>query len=1047
LLNFDEKEVKIVEYWRKNDINRKVREKGKGKKKFYFLDGPPFVTGDLHPGQVWVKSIKDAFLRYKRYRGYNVRDRAGYDVHGLPIENKVENLLKVKSKKDIEETIGVEEFIKQCKNFVDSYHGRMDKDYERFGISLDFSDPYIPSKMEYMEKEWKVFKEISDKGYLYKSKKTTPFCPHCQTAVSPNGNEIVYSDSEDPSLYVRFKVVNNKSGLVLEPDTYLLIWTTTPWTLVSNVAIAANPDERYVLVSNGQYNLIIAKARMERVAAALNANLIVKQEFYGSELKGLYYESPLKSKVPKQGDMEDYHKIIFSKEFVTMDEGTGLVHIAPGHGPEDYKLGIENKLPIFSPVDESGFYTKDAGAYSGLKVPDEANSVLLKDLEEIGAVVAKSTIKHQYPHCWRCDNKIVFIATEQWFFNVQKIKSKLIKENDKVHFHPESAKDIMKGILLNSPDWTISRQRYWGTPIPIWKCSNPSCGHNTIIGSIEELKMHAKDKEEIERLNDLHRPSVDRIVLKCEKCGSDSFRIPDVLDVWVDSGIAFRASMNEDEFKLFFPIDMIAEGPDQFRGWFSCLLKLSVFTSGKKPYQNVLVNGWLVDEHGKQMHKKLGNYLPLETIYSKYGVDPFRFWSLEHTPWLDLPFNQNEISDAVKTVSIVYNISNLIKEYSELLNYKPSFKKRISLSNLEIADKYIISRLESTILFATELIDSYKLFEAVSAMKEFLVEDYSRFYLKIAKKQILYSKKARAKKVLDILSYVTSRMLVLLSIIIPFSTESVYLELFNEKESIFLEDWPKPNKRFIDNILEKEMRIARDSISALLSAREKSNIPLRWPIAHETLEVRSQEAYNAVEKFSLIIKELTNAKELEIKQNANIKEEIKPVFSNIGPDFKEKAQAVAEALSSVNPEELKRSIDEHEYYPLHTSKGEVNITSKHFIIVSRVENPNAVLFNEGVAYVSNEISKELKEEALIREFERRIQLMRKEMQLKKKDIIELSYDALPELADIIERNKREIAKTINADKIKNKIEGDYKEFKIDTLEVKVQIKISTGSRY
>ncbi|MCL5433495.1 MAG: isoleucine--tRNA ligase [Candidatus Marsarchaeota archaeon] len=1045
MLNLNEKEVKIIEYWKKNDINNKVRQKLKGNKKFYFLDGPPFITGNPHPGAVWVKSIKDMYLRYKRYKGYNVYDRAGYDVHGLPIENKVEALLQVKSKKDIEATIGIEEFINKCKEFVQSYKGSTDKDYERFGISLDLSNPYLPSNMDYMDVEWNIFKKIFDNGYVYEGRKTMPFCPHCQTAVSQGSSEIVYSNSNDPSIYLKFKVV--KSGkMALDNNTYLIIWTTTPWTIVSNVAIAVNPEERYVLAFSNDENYIIAKARFDKVVAAIDKSLIVKAEFYGSELADIYYVSPLEEKVPEQKEMRRYHKVILSKEFVTMDDGTGLVHIAPGHGPEDYKLGIANKLPIFSPIGADGAYDEHAGAYKGLKVPDDANKNVLNDLEMLNTVLAKGNITHSYPHCWRCNNKIIFIATEQWFFNVQKIKRKLMNELHKIKFYPKEAEERLSTVIQTSPDWCVSRQRYWGVPLPIWKCSNSKCRHYNIIGSFSELKGRSKNKAYTESIKDLHRNYVDKAVISCEKCGSDAFRIQDIFDVWFDSSIAFRASMNEDQFNESFPIDLILEGTDQFRGWYSSLLKSAVFAYKKAPYKNLCINGFMLDEHGKEMHKSLGNYEPVEDIYSTYGADAFRLWTSGHTPpWADLLFSKSELNDAVKAVSIIYNISNLIKEYSEMFDYKPAHNKRISAKNLDISDQYILSKSESLLQYIDEKMSNYELYKAVAALKEFLIEDYSRFYLKIVKKHILYGSKADARRILNILSYVTYRMLISLSIVAPFVSESVYLELFNSKESIFLEDWPKVNKKFINKELEDEIKIIKDAISALLNAREKSNIPLRWPVANETIEVKSQSAYNTTEKFSLMIEELTNAKHLIIKQSTGIKAEIKPMFAKIGPEFKERAKVVADALVASDPEVLREAMNRGGVYDMHTEKGTVRITPEHFIIVSKVEKPDAVLFKEGMAYVSKELSAELKEEALIREFERRIQLMRKSLMLKKKDYIILKYSAVKELSDLIEKNKRTIIKTINAKKIlgiKHEESSEaLKEFEIDGLPVKVIIEV------
>ncbi|MCL4404815.1 isoleucine--tRNA ligase, partial [Candidatus Marsarchaeota archaeon] len=582
MLDLNANELEMLAYWKEKDVLGRLRARNKGRKPFYFLDGPPYVSGQLHPGQMWVKAVKDISLRYKRMRGYDVRDIPGYDVHGLPIENKVEKKLELKSKQDIENKIGVEEFIKQCKAFVDEGIGMMDNDFERFGITLDFANPYIPFKMPYIEAGWEMFKRISDNGLLYSDTKATLYCPHCQTSVSQGTMEAEYMQDNDPSIAVPFKVVKNssKARISLEDGSYsLLIWTTTPWTLPANVTIAVNPKELYELAKFGDRNLIVAKKRLDAVSAMLGESAIILEEFYGSELEGMEYASPLEENVPKQKELRKYHKVVASEELVTMDDGTGLVHIAPGHGMEDYRLGKSKGLPIFSPVNGDATYNDDAGKYKGLAVPAEANKAVMDDLKAMGALLYKGSITHSYPHCWRCDSKLIFIATPQWFFNIMKVKKKLLSENSKVIWHPKEAMGWQADVLKNSPDWCISRQRYWGIPIPIWQCDK--CGETAVIGSLKELREKAENPNVVEKLGDLHRPYIDAVKLKCHKCGSEMSRVKDVTDVWFDSSIAFRASIDsESDFKKLFPVDYIIEGKDQLRGWFSGLLKISVLAYG-----------------------------------------------------------------------------------------------------------------------------------------------------------------------------------------------------------------------------------------------------------------------------------------------------------------------------------------------------------------------------------------------------------------------------------------------------------------------------------
>ena len=560
MLDLIKSEEEVLSYWKEHDINAKVRARNKGNKPFYFLDGPPFVTGDLHLGQVWTKAFKDMVVRYKRSRGFDVVDRAGYDTQGLPAENLVEKRLRITSKKDIEETVGIENFIKGCRELIDYYMSRWENDFERFGVSLDFSRPYLPHTNEYMEGEWALFKAIDQRGYLYQGKKTTAYCPHCECVVSQGSMEVEHSEEKDPSVFVTFKVDGARSKgakAQLGGETYLLVWTTTPWTLPANVAIAMAPQTMYVVARIRGKDMILAKGRLDQVSSLLGESAVVLKEFYGSELEGLGYVSALEGKVPEQAELRKHHKVLPAPELVTGDEGTGLVHIAPGHGLEDYAMGMKNKLPIFCPVGADARYTAEAGAYNGLKVPSDANAILLSDLEALGALEYTGELSHSYPHCWRCHSKLIFIATPQWFLNVQKIKRKLLAMNERISWHPEEARAWERDLINSSPDWCISRQRYWATPMPIWICGK--CGERTVIGSRLELEEAALDKDYVRAMTDLHRPYIDKVAIRCAKCGGEGRRIKDVLDVWFDSGTSFRLSLSESEFDRLFPVDFVVE--------------------------------------------------------------------------------------------------------------------------------------------------------------------------------------------------------------------------------------------------------------------------------------------------------------------------------------------------------------------------------------------------------------------------------------------------------------------------------------------------------
>ena len=449
MFDFIKNEKEILTYWKEKNINEKIKNNLKDRKKFYFLDGPPYVSGNLHPGQIWVKTIKDIFVRYKKLQGFNVHDRAGFDVHGLPIENKVEKSLELTSKKDIEIKIGIENFIKYCTEYVNSLLPDLTNEFIRFGSSLDFNNSYLAYKNSYIESAWSILKTLNEKGYLYSGIKPMLYCTHCGTVLAQGTLEVDYSDETDTSVFVEFKinVENSKPKILMDDKTYLLIWTTTPWTLPSNVAVAVNPKELYVKIKLQNKSLILMKSRLDYILSLIDQNSIIEAEFFGSELNNLFYLNPLESKISKQKELRNFHKVILSEELVSSTEGSGLVHIAPGHGLEDYNIGIANNLPIFSLVDLNGKYTDEAGTYSGLKVPFDANIKILEDLKAIGVVVATTKLKHSYPHCWRCKEKLLFLTTKQWFLNIQSVKNKLISENRKVQWHPKEGQKWLEDVL------------------------------------------------------------------------------------------------------------------------------------------------------------------------------------------------------------------------------------------------------------------------------------------------------------------------------------------------------------------------------------------------------------------------------------------------------------------------------------------------------------------------------------------------------------------------------------------------------------------------
>lgn len=1038
MVNLNEREAKILEHWKSIDIYKKMAVLNKGAKPFYYLDGPPNAYG-LATHHMWVYTIKDIMLKYMRYAGYDVHDRPGFDVHGLPIENRIERKLNFKSKDDIEK-FGVDNFIKECKNYVDAEIVGSIELLKRFGVFMDFDNVYIPYRSHYISKGWGIFKRMYEKGLLYRDLKPLAYCSHCGTVLSMNGPEVEYADEKDVAIFVRFKVRKSEK-LDLPPKTYLVIWTTTPWTMPTNMAIAVNPSARYVLVeADGGVNYIVAKDRLDEFSKVTNLSTIIKKEFSGTELDGTYYESVVEKQVPLQKTFNKYHKVLMSEKFVTVTEGTGLLHVAPGTGPEDYTLAKANGVGVFSPIDKDAKYTADAGKYAGVSIPAEANEAIMNDLKQSGDLLFVGEITHSYPHCWRCHSKLIFRSTDQWFINIAKMKKKMLKENQKIRWVPEFGQKWFADAIESSPDWCISRQRYWSSPIPIWICEK--CGEMEVLGSVEEFMERTGRKERPKDL-ELHRPLIDNVVFKCKKCTDGQMkRVIDIFDVWYDSGSAHTGSLSDEEFNRLYPVDWITESFDQIRGWFMTLMRTGVGAYGKTSFKSVLIGGWMKDELGGRMHRSHGNAVNPEDIIEMASVDGWRMFCTSKPRWQDLKLKEADIVEANNNVITLHNVSELVKEFADISGLDLKAVKKPGVAKLRIEDKWILSRLNTLIESVNTNMKAYLIDTAVNDVRYFLLEDFSRFYLKIAKQRASEASKGEMKRLANLTGYVLKNLVILASIIVPFSSEYIYQNLYKQHETIFMEKWPKQNKKLLDKDLEKNMEIAKECITALLSSREKAQISLRWPVSSGTLELTSDEAYSAVERLSTIIEDNTNAKKLVLKRITGVKEEVRPAFAKLGPSFKEKAAEVADALKKTDASELKKAIDKDGYYRLHTDKGAVDIKPEHFTVVQMVEEGDAVAFKYGKAFVEKTLSPELKDEALVREFQRRIQMIRKEMNLKKTDKIIVNYESVGEVNKAVSKTAKSVKKYLNASQLGNRIEAgaDTKEFEIEGEKIKVSVK-------
>src|SRR3989344_2580632 len=765
-------ENEVLDFWDKNKIYEKSKNKNSKGKKFFMMDGPPYATGHIHLGTALNKILKDVAMRGKRMQGYDVFDRPLYDTHGVPIEHGVEKEIGSKGKQDIEK-YGVAKFVQRCKAYATQYIDTMNSEFKNIGIWMDWDDAQFTFNDEYIEAIWAAFKEADKKGLLYLGKYPVHVCTRCQTAVA--FNEIEYKKQKDNSIYVKFKVKNRE-------NTYLIIFTTTPWTLPGNTGIMVNPNSDYqeIKISNGE-KWIIAKNLVSNLMTKAEMGYNIIKEFRGKDMNGWKYESPL-SKFIKLKTKKAY-EVVLSGKYVNTEDGTGLVHCAPGHGKEDYEVGRENGLDMPCPVKIDGILTDETGKYSG-KMARIVDKEIIEDLKNENALVFKEDYEHDYPICWRDKTPLLMLSLPQWFFKISEIKNDLLKENDKNNWIPNWAKLRMKAWLEGISDWPISRQRYWGTPLPIWV--NEETGDNLIVGSIEELrKLSGIDKI------DLHKPGIDTISIK--KNGKVYKRIPEVLDVWFDSGVSSWAILDypKDKKKMnkYWPADLNIEGTDQFRGWWNSQIILSQILFGKKPFDSIMVHGMILDISKKKMSKSLGNITTPEDVINKYSRDFLRYYLTKFSKGgLDFNYDENEFQTTKKFVNILKNLetfSNQIKH---------------SKDKIEIEDKWILSKYNSLINDVVECYNKYDFAAAVSLIEDFTINCFSRDYVKLIRD--------RSDEVSGLLSEINIGIYKVISPVMPFLSEIVWSRMkvkgVVDEESVALAGFPKLNKSKIDENLEKD---------------------------------------------------------------------------------------------------------------------------------------------------------------------------------------------------------------------------------------------------
>ncbi len=1011
----------VKNFWERNSIYMKVKEKSMSSpRKLYFLDGPPYASAKvIHIGTAWNKVIKDSLLRYFRMMGYNVWDKPGYDTHGLPIEVKVEQMLGIKTKKEIIEKVGIDKFVMKCRDYARENLEAMTEQFKEIGVFMDWDNPYITYEDEYVESGWWLVKKAWEKGLLYKGHRVVHWCPRCETTLA-DYEVSEYKNLEDPSVYVKFKVKGTD-------NEYLLIWTTTPWTLPANAFVMAHPDLEYVKVRVDGEKLILARSRLERVMQEAGVkDYEVVEVLRGSDLEGLEYEHPLEDLVDAQRVLAPYHRVVTDPDAVSAAEGTGLVHSAPGHGEIDFEVN-ERKVgaPVISLVDNEGRMTEAAGKYRGLYFRTEANKAILEDLKARGAIFHLSTVTHRYPVCWRCKTPLVLRATDQWFINVRKLKERLVDEAESIEWRPVWAKIRFLNLLKEVRDWVISRQRFWGIPLPVWVCEK--CGYTHVIGSVDEIESMGGRRPE-----NLHRPWIDRVTLKCPKCGGVMRRVPDVMDVWFDSGIAFYASLGyprrRELYERLKPVDFIVEGHDQIRGWFFSLLRSGVIGFNEKPYLKVLVHGFVLDEKGREMHKSLGNYVPFEELVQKVPRDVIRLWALSNVTWEDLRFSWKKLDFMRKTFTIMWNVFTFASTYMGIDKFDPTKYKLEDIEQyMGIEDRWLLSRLNRLLKEYHEVMKDLRPHEAAKIVKDFPVEDLSHWYIRLIRRRVWEERETPSKiAAYTVLYHTLKTWLLMAAPFIPFTAEYLYQKFIRPAEpylpeSIHLMDMPLPDEEWINDELERNMENAKKLFEATAEARNKAGIKLRRPVRRVIIAVKDERVAESIKSMEGLLKQLLNTKSIEVVGFNFFEEQrvydVEPNYRAIGPEFKHLTKQLVEYIES-HKEQVAKDIVSKGYHETVIQGENVRIEPRHVNL--KIAYPSWLTVTEtdfGLVGIDTRLSEEEILEGYAREIVRRIQAMRKDLDLPVDAFIETILKGDEELIRAVERHAGYIANETRSKKI------------------------------
>jgi len=1005
-------ESSVNAYWDEHDAYEAAKEAHADDPPFFFVDGPPYTSGQMHLGTAWNKTLKDAILRYKRMSGYDVTDRPGYDMHGLPIEVKVEEELGFDSKKDIEE-YGMEAFIEECKAFAEENREKMDEDFQSIGAWMDWDDPYRTVSPEYMEATWWAFQQVHENGLVERGKRAINQCPRCETAIADN--EVEYHEIESPSIYVTFPLRDREGSLV--------IWTTTPWTIPANEFVAVDPEMTYQAVEavkDGETEtLYVAEPCVEDVLReGRYEDYEVVAEFAGEELVGWEYDHPLAEEVPDHADGEGVGQV-YTADYVEADR-TGLVHSAPGHGQEDFERGQELGLPVFSPVAGDGTFTDEAGAYAGQFVRD-ANDDIIADLDEHGRLLAAGTHSHRYGQCWRCDTDIVYLATDQWFITVTDVKDELLENIEDSEWHPQWARDNrFRNFVEDAPDWNVSRQRYWGIPLPVWVPEDdpdPSAEDILVVGTREELAERADGDVDPETI-DLHRPSVDPITITED--GTTYERVPDVFDVWIDSSVATWGTLDypseEAAFEELWPADLIVEAHDQTRGWFWSQLGMGTAALGQIPYEEVVMHGFANDSEGRKMSKSLGNIVTPQEAIDRFGRDPLRAYLMSHDQHgVDLSFEWEGLGEMQSTLNIFWNVFRFPLQYMALDDYDPAAAD-LDDGELTVVDEWVLSRLQSVKAEAGEAWDDYAVHDALNAVLNFVTEDVSRFYVKAIRERMWEEADSASKRgAYATLATVLDETIRLLAPVTPYLAEEMYQTLDGSETTVHQLAYPTVDEDLHDPDLEADVAVLRAVEEAAANARQQGGRKLRWPVPRVIVETEDDDVADAVRALSDLFADRVNTRAVEVVETFDeLVERAEPEMGVIGPAFGGDAQEVMAAVEGVRRADL--AADDFTV----TVDGE-NYELTDEMVSFRAEPPENVASADfdltldgdrtgGTVYVDTSLTDDIESEGYARDVVRRIQEMRKRLELDVDERIRTRVDVDDDrVAGFVDRHRALIA--------------------------------------